>query len=175
MANTYALISNITVGSGGASTIDFTSIPQTFSDLCLRVSIRTSAADVNDGGTLIFNNDSGTNYSRRQLYGDGSAAGSDSGTGLSYIQLPPLNGNGSTANTFSNGEIYIPNYTSTVVAKAPSNDGTQETNDATSYMGIIATIWNPGTQAAINRITISCGSGTFLQYSTAYLYGIKNS
>jgi hypothetical protein len=36
MANTYEAIATVEVGSGGASTIDFTSIPSTYTDLVLR-------------------------------------------------------------------------------------------------------------------------------------------
>ena len=46
MANTYTLISSVTVGSGGASSIDFTSIPATYTDLCLVWSGRSAGSDV---------------------------------------------------------------------------------------------------------------------------------
>ena len=174
MANTYLLIQTITVGSGGASTIDFTSIPATYTDLYLKYSLRTSAAGTNDSGSVIYNNDSAANYSRKQLYGTGSVAASDGATGLTYVQLGPINGNGSTANTFSSGELYIPNYTSTTLAKVGNGFGVHEDNNTLAYLATQATLWNPGTQAAINRITLSTGSG-MLQYSTASLYGIKNS
>ena len=40
MAVTHNLISTITVGSGGAASIDFTSIPQTYTDLLVKISLR---------------------------------------------------------------------------------------------------------------------------------------
>jgi hypothetical protein len=174
MANTYELIQTTTVGSGGASTIDFTSISATYKDLCLKYSLRTSAAGTNDGGFVIFNNDSGANYSRKQLYGTGSVVASDGATGLTYVQLGPINGSGSTANTFSIGELYIPNYVSTTAEKSTSGFGAHESNNTLAYLAIGTTLWNPATQAAINQITLSTGSG-MLQYSTASLYGIKNT
>ena len=40
-SNTFTLIASSTVGAGGASSIDFTSIPSTFTDLCLEASLRS--------------------------------------------------------------------------------------------------------------------------------------
>ena len=42
MATTYTLISSVTVGSGGAASIEFTSIPSTYTDLVLKLSARSS-------------------------------------------------------------------------------------------------------------------------------------
>ena len=50
------LISSVTVGSGGASSIDFTSIPQTYTDLVVRWSTRGTAATVYDQVYVKFNN-----------------------------------------------------------------------------------------------------------------------
>jgi hypothetical protein len=173
MANTYTLIASSTVGSGGAASIDFTSIPSTYTDLLVKVSARSSQAATNDAAYCYFNGVS-TSYSNRFLYGTGSAAGS--GTNTTGIYLAPINGDSSTASTFGNLEFYIPNYTSTTTAKSVNVDGVQETNASSSFMAINAGLWNPGTQVAINSITIYPATGpNWLQYSTAYLYGIKNS
>ena len=40
MATTFTKIASVTVGSGGASSIDFTSIPSTYTDLCVKLSTR---------------------------------------------------------------------------------------------------------------------------------------
>ena len=45
--NTLVKIQTVTVGSGGASSIDFTSIPQTYTDLCLVYSARLTTTDTN--------------------------------------------------------------------------------------------------------------------------------
>lgn len=173
MATTFTQIgSAVTVGSGGASSIDFTSIPNTYTDLVVKVSSRSGAAGVNDTIALQFNGDTGANYSRRQLYGTGSAAGSDSQSGMDRAQSAPTNGNGSTANTFSSTEFYIPNYTSSA-QKSISNESVQETNASTAYMGLMANLWT-GT-SAITSIKVFAQGGNFLQYTTAYLYGVSNA
>ena len=72
----YESIATVTVGSGGSSSIDFTSIPSTYTHLQLRMTARCTAQS---GGNptnvyLRFNSDSGSNYAWHQLAGNGSAA-----------------------------------------------------------------------------------------------------
>jgi hypothetical protein len=174
MANTYVLISSSTVGSGGASSIAFSSIPATYTDLLVKVSARSSQAATNDAAYCYFNGVS-TNYSNLFVYGTGGAVGAVS-SNTTGIYLAPINGDTSTANTFGNLEFYIPNYLSTTNTKSVNVDGVQETNASTSFMAFSSGLWSPGTQVAINSITIYPATGpNWLQYSTAYLYGIKKS
>ena len=130
-------------------------------------SARTTAAGQIDAFYLRFNGETNdTNNSNRYLEGNGSGAGS--GTNLYNILTDAA---GSTTNTFSNYSIYIPNYTSSN-QKSISIDGVTENNGATAYADLIAYRWT-GT-AAINRITLT-PNNNLVQYSSAYLYGIKNS
>lgn len=170
MANTFTKIASITVGSGGAATMDFTSIPSTYTDLVVKHSTRYTSNG--DASTYIrFNTDSGTNYQRRLMYGDGSTFGSGGGAAnLGYggaVGLSTM-----TANSFASNDIYIPNYTSSS-QKSFSVEGASETNDTTAYILISGNYWT-GT-AAINSITLFPSGGNFVQYTTATLYGIKNS
>jgi hypothetical protein len=171
MANTFELIASSTVGSGGAANINFSSIPSTYTDLCVKFSGRTNQSAVIDGTKIRFNNDNTSgNYTARRLYADGSAAFSDTNNLGNFFS----NGNTSTANTFSNCDLYIPNYTSTN-ARSYATENAPEENGTTQYYGIGAQLWSD-TTTAINQITLSPESGTaFLQYSTAYLYGVKNA
>ena len=66
--NNFSSIATVTVGSGGASSITFSSIPSTYTHLQLRIMGFTTGA-VNYG--IQFNGDSGGNYSYHYL--DGSA------------------------------------------------------------------------------------------------------
>jgi hypothetical protein len=174
MANTYTLISSVTVGSGGSATIDFTSIPQTYTDLLLKLSIRGTVASSHQGGAqMIFNNSTATNYSFRNLRGSGSAAISGSASAQAFIRVTnnhPTAGN--TASTFCNSEVYIPNYTSSS-AKSTSEDNVEENNTSESYAQIVAGLWS--LTDAITRITLTSEATLFAQYSTAYLYGISNA
>ena len=172
MANpTMTLIgSPIVVGSGGASSVTFSSIPSTYTNLCLKLSARTNTTGVVDSASIKFNGDTTlANYTAKRLYGDGSAATSDSNSNPG----PFTTGAGCTASTFSNSEVYIPNYAGSN-KKSTSYDMTAETNATTAYVGFDANLWS-GT-AAITTITLTPELGSsFVQYSTFYLYGIKNS
>jgi hypothetical protein len=173
MANTYTLISSVTVGSGGTSSISFTSIPQTYTDLKLVHSLRTNKSEPYSNGYMSFNG-SGT-YTDRDLYGEGSGSpGSSSSSSSLYTQrINWTTGNTATANTFGSGEVYIPNYTSSN-AKSISADNVCENNATASLVDIGAGSFS-GT-SAINSITIIPPTGsTYLQYGTVYLYGISNA
>ena len=166
MPNTMTLISSVTVGAAGASSIDFTSIPSTYTDLVFKFSIRNTA-DVVDM-TITFNGSS-ANLSDRVLYGSGSAASSFADAATMYSL-----GNRSSflASTFGNGELYIPNYAGST-NKSVSQDVVTENNATSAAMYLTAGLRS--NTAAITQITIAPTSGNIAQYSTAYLYGVKNA
>ena len=169
MANTFELISSVTVGSGGAASIDFTSIPATFTDLCLQTSLRTNRAAVDDYLLLSINGSTST-FTYKAIDGSGSAASSYSGTNGRVGQT---DGNSATANTFSSTQFYFPNYAGST-NKSFSVDSVAETNATTAYMTMFASLWS--TTSAITSLSITGGlSSGFVQYSTAYLYGVKNA
>ena len=166
MANpTMTLIASVTVGSGGAATIDFTSIPSTYTDLCLKLSARSTTTD--EYCNISFNGVT-TNLSGIYLYG--SIATPTSG---SLVPIFYTDSSATTANTFGNGEIYIPNYSGSA-NKSMSIDSVTENNATGASKILQAGLWS--NTSAINRITLThSGTGIFVQYSTAYLYGISNS
>ena len=173
MATTYEAIATVTVGSGGAANIEFTSIPATFTDLALKVSVRGDNNTTTQQMYLTFNGTT-TNYSARQVYGDGSSAtsGSLSNSGAA-ISIVNTNTDASTANTFSSTDIYIPNYAGST-NKSVSADSVTENNATAALAGLTAGLWS--NTAAITSIKLAPQGGTvFKQYSTATLYGIKNS
>ena len=172
MANTYVAIATTTVGSGGAATISFTSIPQTYTDLVVVLSARgTDAGTGANDGRLTFNGSS-SGYSSRLLYGTGSAVGSASNSGTYMYWVGGAVAGGHTANTFSNSSIYIPNYTSSN-NKSVSFDGVNENNGTYGSQLMTAGLWS--NSAAITSISLSLDYNNFAQYSTATLYGVTNA
>ena len=169
MANTFELIASYTVGSGGTASIDFTSIPSTYTDLVLKVSLRGQYADNWMDCYLRFNGSS-SSYSDRVLYGTGSSAASlsESASGINLR----VEGSTPTANTFASIDAYIPNYLSSNY-KSVSADVVTENNGTTAIAQLIAGLWS--NTAAINQITLVPYSGNWVQYSTAYLYGVSNA
>jgi hypothetical protein len=167
MATTYTLISSVTVGSGGAATISFTSIPSTYTDICIMASMRSLGSQA---GFYIRPNGSTSNLSARKLYGDGASAASN--TSASTIFSFGINYSGNTASTFSNVSIYIPNYASSNY-KSISVDGVNETNATEAFSNFVAGLWSDTT--AISSMTLLPESNSFAEYTTAYLYGISSS
>lgn len=165
MATTYTLIASSIVGSGGAANIEFTSIPNTYTDLLLKISLRGSYAAVGDNITLTINNSAiGT---PKTLFGNGATAISSNGDAFVFT------GSTATASTFGNGDFYITNYTSSN-NKSISFDGVSENNATTAYTFFNAALWS--NSAVISSIKlVPAGGGDWSQYSTAYLYGISNS
>ena len=166
MATTYEAIATVTATTSVA-TIDFTSIPQTYTDLVVKISTRAG----NGLGQFLTFNSSTTGYSARRLQGSGSSATSETGGATNIFFL--CNDNRSTASTFGNSEIYVPNYTSSN-NKSVSIDSVTESNDTSyGYQALVAGLWS--NSAAITNITLTPETGNYVQYSTATLYGIKNS
>jgi hypothetical protein len=173
MPNTFIKIASVTVGSGGASSIDFTSIPSTYTDLVIKLSSRIGSAADRDGVLLTFNNNT-SGYSFKRVYGfDSGSTASDAASSQSSIAIANTTANNATANTFGSHEIYVPNYAG-ANNKSLSADATAENNSSSSWVSTLtAGLWS--NTAAINRVTLTPLSSTFTQYSTATLYGISNT
>ena len=173
MATTYTKIASVTVGSGGASSIDFSSIPATYTDLKIVYSTRDTQAGASAGNLKITINGSTTGYTNKKIIASGSSVGSsssgtafmDGGLGQSATSA------GNTANTFYSADVYFPNYLSSN-NKTSSVDSVDENNATAAYSGITANLWS--NTAAITQITATAQL-LFAQYSSATLYGIKNS
>lgn len=166
--------SAVTVGAGGAASIDFSSIPSTYTDLVLSLSLRSTRAANQDSFLYQFNG-STTGYSYRQLYGGAGGGsivtGSASGTSGFGGLMPATN---NTASTFSSQLIYIPNYAGST-NKSSSSDSVSENNAATQFqLDLIAQLWS-NTSAITSIKLISENAANFAQHSTAYLYGVSNA
>ena len=173
MPNTFTLIASSTVGSGGAANIEFTSIPSTYTDLCVKFSIRTDDATAQGYFNVQLNS---TDGSCRTLYGTGAVAGSDNQGSKVYGYANSAN---MTASTFANCELYVPNYTSSN-AKSVSLDSVSETNATAAQLSLVAGLYSSVTSAVTSVKILAANSSlvnnkNFVQYSTAYLYGIVKS
>jgi hypothetical protein len=168
---TYVAIATVTVGSGGAATISFSSIPATYTDLCLLLSFRAAnsgSAGYDFYADMSFNG-STASASFRRLAGYITTVNSDSG---SRLYAASFLGSTGTSNTFGNAQVYIPNYAGSN-NKSYSSESAAETNSTNNYLDMTAGLWS--NTAALTSITLTPSAGNFAQYSTATLYGISNS
>ena len=168
MANTYTLIASNTLGSN-TTTVTFSSIPNTYTDLCFLISARST--DTGGGDYVLARpNNATTNFTFRNLASyDSSSPVSENGTLEFYTPIPAA---GATTNTFGSTHIYIPNYNSSNY-KSASQEGVNEQNSSLGALMLNANLWS--NTAAITSFTLVCLFANFAQYSTARLYGIKNS
>jgi hypothetical protein len=162
---TMQLIETKTLATAAAA-IEFTSIPQTFTDLVIVMSCRTDRAAGVDGinGNI---NGSSANFTSRNLIGDGSVSSSNStSVGTLGLATDSLN----TANTFGNSVAYITNYTA-ATNKSISSDQVIENNAAASFQILRAILWS--NTAAITSINFVPQNGTnIVAGSTISLYGV---
>jgi hypothetical protein len=142
------LIETKTLGSAAAQ-IEFTSIPQDGTDLILRMSLRYSGTPGNvQQPTSISFNSSGTSKSAIYLRGAGSDAVSLGYTEL-YDWIPTTT---ATSNTFSNGELFIPNYAGSA-NKSASISSVIENNGTSGWLHIGSLLWS--NTAAITSIQVA--------------------
>jgi len=173
MATTYELIASVTVGSGGAANIEFTSIPATYTDLVVLLSARNIISG--NFHTLDFRMNGLTTsiYSARTIYGLNGSAFSASETNITFAARQYGQGDSATANTFGNIEFYFPNYASSN-NKSVSVDYATENNATEAILGLNAVLM--ASSAAITSLSFfDRSANNFMQYSTAYLYGISNA
>lgn len=161
------LIQTATVGAGGAANITFSSIPQTFTDLLLVMSLRSGSGN-SDGDPIYvnFNSAGSTNYASASLMFGSNTIYSFTGT---TANIGITSNSANTANTFSVSSAYIPSYT-TSTNKIVTSDGVAPNN--TNFAGgrFDGTRWS--NTAAITSMVITPNAGNFLEFSTISLYGI---
>jgi len=173
MANTYTLIASNTLSSSAAS-VTFSSIPNTYTDLVVRCSVRSDYASTGDNITLTFNSNSSSIYSNTIVFGNGSSGVSqrNSAGNPGYVAYV-VDGDVSTASTFGSVEIYLPSYTSST-NKPFSSFGARENNATAAVVAANAGLF--ASTSAISSIQIGLQFGpNFVSGSSFFLYGIKNS
>ena len=164
------LISRTTLTTTAAS-VTFNSIPQTFQTLKLVVSARSDAASNFKQVNVTFNSIS-ANYSERLLYSNGSTAlSANRATQSFFAWILQINGTTSTASSFSNAEIIMPNYAGST-NKVVSADIVNENNATAGLLYLDAALLSD--TAAITSITLDVEStDNFVANSTFSLYGVS--
>lgn len=181
MAQNYVLLERIELNASAAS-VAFSNIPQTgYTDLKVVMSARSTAGGGTNWDPLCYRfNGSTSGYSTRELYGNGSSAGSATNTTITSagaggtwgrLQDYGITTSNQTANTFSSIELLIPNYTSSN-QKSLSFDSVYETNATAAYAEMVAGIWT-GT-AAVSSIDFALYTGSFVAGSSFSLYGLAD-
>ena len=168
---TMTKLATYTVGAGGDSSVTFSNISQTYTDLKVVMSARSVTDTPACVATVQFNGDTGSNYAYKYIRGIGSAVDSSGASPTTSIYLFIIAASNATASTFSNSEMYIPNYVSANY-KSVSIDALSENNATRADAVFTAGLWS--NTAAITSIKLSEATGNFAQHSTFTLYGVKS-
>jgi hypothetical protein len=161
----YESISTATVGSGGSSYVEFTSIPATYKHLQIRALFKGSAYS---NMQMTFNSDSGSNYSWHEVYGDGSVTGATGYSNTLFIAAALGN---STTSYPTATTVDVLDYANTSKYKTSRSLSGTDSNGSTDYILLRSGSWR--NTAAISTIRLTAAVGTFAQYSLFALYGIK--
>jgi hypothetical protein len=157
MTVTYEPIATQTLGSAQAS-VTFSSIPATYTDLVLVTNANTVSGAENYA-YVYFNSDTGANYSRTLLTGNGSAASSARFSNLIPITLQP------TAK--SNNILQVMNYANSTTFKT----AIWRDNQTAAILSAGVGLWR--NTAAITTIAVTGFTANIQTGSTFTLYGIK--
>ena len=171
----YESIATVLVGSGGQSTITFSSIPSTFKHLEIR-SFAKNSESASYGEPIIasFNGDTTfTNYRYHFLYGGGSSAsaGQVQTAGWTGAVVGSSCGNTPTS-VFGASVGTILDYANTNKNKVVRALGGHDMNGTSGEITFSSGLWL--NTAAITSITLTViGGFNFQQHSQIALYGIK--
>lgn len=171
-AGAYESIAVATVPSGGVASITFSSIPQNYTHLQVRVLGRTNRALFRDFIGINFNSDTGNNYAYHQIDGNGTSAAASGVSSVNEINTGYLgSANASNANAFGVIIIDILDYTNTTKNTTTRALGGFDDNGQGQII-FSSGLWI--NTNAVNSILITPGVGTlFSQFSSFALYGIK--
>ena len=176
----YESITTVTVGSGGSSTITFSSIPSTYQHLQIRGIARSTNGSTNGINIYVrFNSDTASNYSWHLLdtyQGASAAVEAAAGTSTSYALAGVMPNSALLSNMFNATVIDILDYANTNKFKTTRSLSGYDFNGATtgySYMGLYSGNWR--STSAVTSITLLGAADNFAQYSKFGLFGIKGA
>ena len=175
MSTTMKLIAKQTLGSATA-TVTFSDIPGTATDLLIVVSARSTRSSTVGNSNFYFNG-SAANLSVRYLIS--YEVNFQNGTSLIDSALPHFTpAANATASTFSNTEIYIPNYAgSTNKSVSITNSWSGNSSADYNYTNMIAAgLWS--STNAITSVSFSnraLDSGNYATNSSFFLYAISRA
>ena len=164
-ASSYESIATVTVGSGGAANVNFTSIPSTYKHL----QIRSMSLFINARLDITFNSDSASNYSYHLVQGDGSGTYAEAGANTTSIKCWP-NGNATNIANPNLAIVDVLDYADTNKYKTARILNGFDQNGS-GIISLNSGAWR--NTAAVTSILLAPNTGNFSQYSSFALYGIK--
>lgn len=165
-AGDFESIATITVGSGGSATITFSSIPATYTHLQIRAVLKQS---IGSGAFARFNSDTGSNYARHRVQGNGATASATGDASQNKVLINTSQG----FSDFGTIVMDILDYANTNKYKTERHLFGIDLNGS-GAVGLESNLWQD--TSAITQIEfISPNGGNYSEYSSFALYGIRSA
>lgn len=163
----FEAIASTTLGSTG--TVTFSSIPDTYKHLQLRVYARASGGFLATNLQMRLNNDSNTNYAEHRLIGDSSVVSATSGVASTIFTAGRISGSTATSNIFGCSIIDILDYASTNKYKTVRAIGGNDRNGSGEIV-FCSNLWLSTSAVTQLDVVTSCISGSVFS-----LYGLRGA
>ena len=169
-STTYTPLATVSGFSGSPAQLVMSNIPQTYTDLVIVGSFRTTTAAVTTSYSIILNNDFNSSYSNTNLIGTGSTATSSRNSNISYGATLEYAGAGAnaTASVFGSSLTHIMNYSNTTTFKTLLMRGAVD-NNGSGGLALASGLYR--STNAIVQIYIQV-NGNYVNGSTFTVYGI---
>jgi hypothetical protein len=171
----FESIATVSVGSGGAANVEFTSIPATYTHLQVRGISRATGTPSATSFNLLYvelNSDTGSNYSEHRLEGNGSTVSASGSANTTKMNASIESGSNQTASVFGVAIIDILDYANTNKYKTIRGLGGADSNGS-GALGLQSGSWR--STNAITSVKLTPQANNFDQYTTFALYGCKSA
>ena len=169
ITNSYESIATVTVGSGGAANIEFTSIPSTFEHLQIRLFVRPTSTS-NGPVFMQCNSDTGSNYTRHSLRTDGSTVFTSGSASTTSMYFNGFNVYVGATDRPTVSIIDILDYKNTNKYKTVRTLAGLE-NNGSGEVGLYSGMWMNTNAITSIKLFDNVNYG---EYTKAALYGIKS-
>ncbi len=174
-AGDFESIATVTVGSGGAADVEFTSIPGTYTHLQIRWIARSARSGfADDNMAMQLNGNTGNNYAWHQLNGNGTAASAAADSSIANLRCGRMTGATAGASTFGVGVIDILDYTNTNKYRTVRTLSGED-NNGDGLITLFSGLYQSTTAITSIKLFSQTGANNFAQYSHFALYGIKSA
>ena len=173
VATSFESIATVTVGSGGAANVEFTSIAGTYSHLQVRVIARGTNASSSIYQKIQFNSDTSSVYADHYILGDGASASAGASVNAAFIGVGSTTAANASASIFGTIIIDILDYANTNKFKTIRNLEGFDVNGSGGMVALTSGLWR--STSAVTSVKFTPSAGNFAQYSHFALYGIKGA
>ena len=167
----FESIATVSVGSGGAANVEFTSIPATYTHLQIRILARGTNASASIYQKIQFNSDTSSIYADHYLLGDGASASAGASINAAFIGVGSTTGASATASIFGTIIVDVLDYANTNKFKTIRNLEGFDVNGSGGFVMLTSGLYR--STSAITSIKLTPSAGNYAQYSSFALYGIR--